>query len=65
MARIEREVVASGVIGQFNNKWSVHRLTDKKNDSECYNLYINEEYIDYYSSVAKALYELAEQFISD
>lgn len=62
MAQIERTVVASGIIGQYDHKWEVHRLYDKKYDGECYNLYINEIYICCFSSIAEALGVLAETF---
>ena len=62
MAQIERTVVASGIIGEYSHEWEVHRLYDKKYDSECYNLYINREYIEYFPSVVEALDALVENF---
>ena len=62
MTQIERTVVASGVIGKYSHEWTVIRLYDRKNDSECYNLYINEEYIGHYPSVVVALDVLTDQF---
>jgi hypothetical protein len=62
MTHIERKTVASGVIGQYDHEWEVQRLYDKKNDSECYNLYINKVYICCFSSIVKALSVLVETF---
>lgn len=62
MFQIERKVVASGVIGQYNHEWVVQRLYDKKYDNESYTLYINEKYVDCFPSVVKALAVLVEQF---
>ena len=62
MARIEHKTVASGIIGHYDHEWEVQRLYDRKNDSECYNLYINKEYIDYFPSVVEALSVLVENF---
>ena len=62
MAQIKRTVVASGIIGEYNHQWEVHKLYDEKYDSECYNLYINKDYVDCYPSVAKAIVVLVENF---
>lgn len=62
MAKIEKTVVASGIIGQYNHEWEVHRLYDKKHDSESYNLYINKEYVDCFKSVVDALDTLVYNF---
>lgn len=62
MAQIERTVVASGVIGLYNHDWKVIKLYDKKYDSECYHLYIHEEYISDYTSVVEALAGLVNIF---
>lgn len=65
MTQIERKTVASGIIGKFNHEWAVQKLYDKKYNSECYNLYINEIYICCFSSIAEALAVLAESFIEN
>lgn len=62
MSKIERTVVASGIIGEYNHEWTVIRLYDKKYDSSSYNLYINKEYIGDYPSVIEALTALVDQF---
>lgn len=62
MARIERTMVASGIIGIFSHEWKIVKLYDIKYDSESYNLYINEEYYGDYPSVVKALATLVNQF---
>ena len=62
MSKITRTTAASGIIGQYNHEWSVYKLYDKNYDSECYNLYINNEYVGYYPSVVKAIAVLVENF---
>ena len=62
MARIQRTVVASGIIGQYGHEWVIMRLYDMKNNSECYDLYINKNYYDSYPSTFEALDMLVDQF---
>ena len=62
MARIKSTVVASGVIGRYNHEWQVMMQHDNKYGSECYDLFIDKEFIDSFSSVVKALAELIDQF---
>lgn len=61
MVRIKRTVVASGVIGQCDHEWEVKMLCINKY-AKCYDLYINKEFINSFSSVAMALVALTEQF---
>ena len=62
MARIKRTLVASGVIGQYDHEWQVMMQYDSEYGSECYDLFVNKEFIDSFSSVVNALAELVEQF---
>lgn len=62
MAQIERRIVASGIIGQYCHEWAVMQLHDVKYDTECYDLYINKEYIGSRDSIVEALSLLVEQF---
>lgn len=62
MARIKRTVVASGVIGKYDHEWQVMMQYDSEYGSGCYDLFVNKEFIDSFSSVAKALTELVKQF---
>ena len=63
MSRIIRTTVASGVIGQYDHEWTVIRQYDPKSDSECYDLFINQEHVHVpVASVVEALAVLVEQF---
>lgn len=62
MSRIKYETVASGIIGQYNHEWLVRRLYDPKYDSECYDLFINQENVGSYGSVVEALSDLVNDF---
>jgi len=62
MFKVERVPVASGIIGKFNCEWIVVQEQGQNEDDVCYDLYISNDYIDSYLSVAKALIALANQF---
>ena len=62
MKQIERTIAASGIIGKFDTGWTIIRLHDNKYNSDCYNLYINENIFNTYESVAAALKDLVKQF---
>jgi hypothetical protein len=65
MFKVERVSVASGIIGKFSCEWIVVRLQGRNKNDVCYDLFIGNDYIDSYPSVAKALIALAEQFEED
>lgn len=61
MARIESEIVASGIIGRYSC-WKIIRLRDIKHDNECFELHINDLFHGSHFSVLEALKVLIDQF---
>ena len=54
-------IAASGEIGKYSN-WKIVRVWNNEADIDTYELYINGEYIDAYSSVLNAMKVLISQF---
>ena len=55
-------IAASGEIGKYRVYWKIVRTWDTKTDVDTYELYIDSEFIDSFSSILNAMKVLIDQF---